>query len=310
VRPTLSSFVCAAVARSMTNGAGFAGAAGDRAAGWFHAAASTNRGYFGWIQAAYGKDYLPASGFLPRRDLILTSPAVTLDLRPAALPRWLRSFQTGFTTAFYHRASDRRFQEGTLTVYPVQLTFQDGGSLRLWATPEWQRLERPFTPVPGLTVDPGRYQFAQYGVTYRPDVSRRLWAFVTAQTGGYFDGRREQVNAQVRGAPDPRLALTVSHVGNRLRDVGPARASETTHLFYPEPRAALDPRVQLVGLYQYNSVSRQSSWNARAAWEFQPLSFVYLVYNGRGYRDPATAGTAVPPTERQLVLKLSYLGQL
>jgi hypothetical protein len=194
-------------------------------------------------------------------------------------------------------------------LFPVGLTFPDGGSLRLWVTPEWQVLDAPFTPVPGVTVDSGRYRFAQYGATYRPDLSRRLWAYVTVQSGGYFDGRRNQVIARLRGAPDPRLALTVDYIGNRLRDVGPLGADETTHLFYPELRAALNPRLQLVGLYQYNSVSRLSSWNGRLAWEFRPLSFVYLVYNDRGFREPDGGGPAAP-TERRLVVKVAYLAQL
>jgi hypothetical protein len=81
----------------------------------------------------------------------------------------------------------------------------------------------------------------------------------------------------------------------------------TTHLFYPEARFALNPRVQLVGLWQYSSVSDLASWNARVAWEFRPLSYLYLVYNDRGYRGPDSAAL---PTERQLILKLSYLSQL
>jgi hypothetical protein len=304
LRPTQSSYVRAAVARSATSGEG-----GDGTAAWVHTAASTNRGYFGWIQAVYAREYRASSGFLPRGDLILTSPAVTLDLRPAWTPRWLRSFQPGFSTAFYHRASDRDFQEGTVYTYPVGLTFQDGGSLRLWFTPEWQSLDRSFTPIRGVTIDSGSYRFTQYGATYRPDVSRKLWAWVTLQTGGYFDGRRDQAIVRVRTAPSPRAALTFDYVGNRLRGVGAARAGETTHLLYPELRMALNPRLQLVGLYQYNSVNRLSSWNARVAWEFRPLSYAYLVFNDRDFQDPALAGTAAP-RERQVILKVTYLGQL
>jgi hypothetical protein len=31
--------------------------------------------------------------------------------------------------------------------------------------------------------------------------------------------------------------------------------------------------------YQYNSLDGTGRWNIRFSWEYQPLSFVYLVFN-------------------------------
>jgi Domain of unknown function (DUF5916)/Carbohydrate family 9 binding domain-like len=302
VRPTRSSYVRAMVARSFTDGPG-----GDGVHVYAHAAMNQNYGYFGWIQSYISERYEARAGFVPRGNLILTSPAVALDLRPAWRPRWIRAFSPGFSTAVYHRASDGRFQEGNVYIYPAAVTFRDGGYVRLWVQPERQDLETEFVPFVGMPIGPGRYDFAQYGVTYKPDLSRKLWAWVTVASGGYFDGRRDKAIVRIRTAPSPRVALTFDYEGNRLRDVGVNRAGETTHLFYPEARFALNPRVQLVGLWQYSSVSELASWNARIAWEFRPLSYLYLVYNDRGYRGPDSPAL---PTERQLILKVSYLSQL
>ncbi len=301
VRPTRSSYVRAMAARSTTSDAG-----GEGTHFYAHAAGNWNYGYFGWIQSYISDGYEARTGFVPRGDMMLTSPAVSLDLRPSWRPRLLRNFNPGFSAAIYHRASDHRFQEGNVYIYPVALTFSDASYVRLWLQPERQDLEATFSPIPDIDIAPGRYDFSQYGVTYKPDLSRRLWAWVTVASGGYFDGQRDEIIARVRVAPSPRLALTFDYEGNRLRGVGTTAASATTHLYYPEIRAALNPRLQLVGLWQYNSVTGQSSWNGRLAWEYAPLSFAYLVYNDRYYDDRPTA----QPAERRLILKVSYLGQL
>jgi hypothetical protein len=305
VRPTRSSYIRGMVAQSTTTGAG-----GEGTHAYVHAAMNSNIGYFGWIESYISEGYQAATGFVPRGNLLLTSPAVTLDWRPSWRPSWVRAFTPGFTTAIYHRASDGRFQEGTVTLYPVQWTFQDGGSLRLWARPEWQRLERTFTPVPGVAIDPGDYTFAQYGVTYRPDLSRSVWAWVTLASGGYFDGRRDQAIVRVRAAPNPHVAVTFDYEGNRLSDVGRASTTRPTHLFYPELRMALHPRLQLVGLWQYSSTSRVAAWNARLSWEYRPLSYLHVVYNDRVFHDGGGIVRPAVTAQRQLIVKLSWLGQL
>jgi hypothetical protein len=305
VRPTASSYVRAAFARSFTSGP-----RGEGNAAWFHAASQGNRGYFGWIQSYYSEEYRPESGFLPRSNLILTSPAVTLDLRPAWRPSWVRLFNPGFSSAFYHRASDGRFQEGDIYIYPVTTTFQNSAYFRPFVHPQWQRLESDFSPVPGLTIPAGDYDFTDYGFTFRDDLSRKLWWWVTVGTGGYFDGRKSYIIYRMRVAPSPRTSLTIDYIGNRITDTGVDAVDVTTHLWYPELRLALNPRLQLSTLYQYNSVNRSSAWNARLSWEFRPLSYVYLVFNSRDFREPDGGWTGDPlPSESRLIAKATYLLQ-
>jgi hypothetical protein len=305
VRPSASSYVRAAVARSATSGA-----SGDGGAAWLHAAMQNNRGYFGWIQAYYGEEYLPESGFLPRPNLIITSPAVTLDLRPSWKPSWVRLFNPGFTSAFYHRASDSRFQEGSLTIYPLTTTFQNGSYLRPFVQPQWQRLGSDFSPVPGLTIPAGDCQFTDFGITFRDDLSRKLWWWVTVASGPYYDGRKSYLVYRMRVAPTPRASLTIDYVGNHITDVGTGEQAVITHLWYPELRLALNPRLQLATLYQYNSVNRSSAWNTRLSWEFRPLSYVYLVFNSRDFREPEGGWTGDPlPSESRLIAKATYLFQ-
>jgi hypothetical protein len=70
-----------------------------------------------------------------------------------------------------------------------------------------------------------------------------------------------------------------------------------------ETRLALSPRLQLIGSYQRDTEGNASLLNARLAWEFLPLSFVYLVVTDTraAYRSPDTS-----PAELRVVLKATY----
>ncbi|MEM8892704.1 MAG: hypothetical protein AAGD28_32285, partial [Bacteroidota bacterium] len=69
-------------------------------------------------------------------------------------------------------------------------------------------------------------------------------------------------------------------------------------------RFALNPRIQLSAFYQYNTFDKRGRWNIRASWEFQPLSFIYLVYN-----DTRIDGLDDPFQQQQFIGKVTFLKQ-
>lgn len=283
------------------------GLGGDGMAGEVWLSRRSNWGYAGWFQTFVTRDYRADAGFVVRNDLIITSPAVDLDLRPAWKPRWLRALTPGATMYLYHGASDRKLQEGYLRVNALSATFHDGATAALFVEPNWQVLTSPYELLSGVAAGPGRYDFRRYGVSLTSDQSTRLSAQVSASVGGYFDGQLRAVDATVRAAPSPRLALSVRYERNALRDIGPARGAGTSQLVQPELRAALNPRLQLLAFYQYNTAARTRAWNARLAWEFRPLSFAYLVYNENG---PSDGLRRAERRDRQLVFKLTWMKSL
>ncbi len=297
------------VLRAAFSGSTTSGAGGDGAAGYLWAYTDKPFGYFGWIQEYVGAEYQAAAGFVGRQNYVWTSPASTLDLRPTWKPRFVRKFNPGLLTSFYHDADDLEFREGYFRVSPIAAQFQSGAEVRLFWRPEWQRLERGFSPVPGIDLPTGRYQFSQFGVTWQPDLSRPYWAYVTLAAGRFFDGTRQQLIYRASPLPGPKLRLTVDYEGNRFRDVSPARVDRTTHLVSGLLRYTPTPALGVSAFYEYNSTTRLGVWNARLSWEFRPLSYLYLVYNDRRPRDenglPATR-----PTERQLLIKVTLLEQL
>ena len=68
---------------------------------------------------------------------------------------------------------------------------------------------------------------------------------------------------------------------------------------------AINPRLQLIGFYQKNTTDNLNSVNMRLAWEYQPLSYVYLVFNTLNYQGM----DATQQKQQSFLAKLSYLKQ-
>jgi len=107
-----------------------------------------------------------------------------------------------------------------------------------------------------------------------------------------------------RLAPIPHVAFTFDYERNELRKMGFENQNLNTDLITVGSRFALNPRVQLSAFYQYNTFDEQGRWNVRTSWEYQPLSFIYLVFN-----DTQIDGLDEPFQEQQFIGKVTFLKQ-
>lgn len=238
----------------------------------------TNDIYIGHIQAVISEGYNPRSGFVDDTNYIVTSPAITRKWRPRWKPSFVRQINPGLTVFLYNRQSDLVFREGFLSFRILDVDFQNGGKLTYAVIPNGQNLFAPFFPI-GIEIAPGRYEYVRQRMGYTSDLSRRLAGSVSYTTGGYFDGRLNTLLLSGRIAPDPRLACTLSYEFNKITSLGINDVSRDTHLTGIEMRLAMNPRVQLISFYQYNTAASRATLNARFVWEYRPLSFLYLVWN-------------------------------
>jgi hypothetical protein len=275
----------------------------DLAATWF-VGRSTARSYIGWLGAAVGEQYAPSTGFVSRPNVLLTSPAASLTLQPAWLPTRVVWLNPGVTTFFYNTPSTRALQEGEIR-WRTEVLLRDGATITPYAVQNFQRLQRPFALLPGVTIAPAALDYVRAGLTVRSDQSRRLALTTDLSTGDFFDGSLRRAEVTSRWTPTPFVSLAAAYEVNRLQAIGTRDTSLTTHLFAPELRVFLNPRVQWSAFYQYNTAQRLGTLNARFSWEFAPLSFLYVVYNDR--RATVLDGL---PNANSLVVKLSWLRQM
>ncbi|MEO0996788.1 MAG: DUF5916 domain-containing protein [Pseudomonadota bacterium] len=277
-------------------------ATGDGFAGQLWAYYENNLLYAGFLQY-FNKDYNPGVGLeILDTNYVMYSPAISFDFRSERLPRSVRSFAPSASAFIYRSSDDGDLLFGYAPLRPVRVEFHNGAQVDLIVEPNWQRLEQPFAPV-GLEIAPGDYDYLRYRLALRSDQSARLSGDLEIETGDYFDGELTSYKLSARYSPSPHIELTADVDINRLREIGVGRRDRNTRLYSANLRFAPNPRLQINALYQRNSVGDRSDWNARVAWEYRPLSYLYVVYNRAEAAglDPASRATG-----RQLIAKLTY----
>lgn len=268
---------------------------------------STNN-YKIWLtQSVVTKDFNPEMGFVARKDIIGTTPGMNWYYRGDLLPfrKVLRAFEPGFLPEFYWQASTGKLIERQTWFFPLWLNFQKGGYLGYSINPIYQNLTEPFAPL-GVQFKEGKYNFFQQQVWFSTDPSKVIYAFGQLDWGSYFNGRLSIADFNLQFSPSPHFSLLGKWNRNKFKEAGIDRLDKTVDLFGIEGRFALNPRLQLIAFYQQNSDNDSKNYNIRLAWEYQPLSFLYIVFNHNGFQNEMS----VRKVEDHAIFKLSYLRQI
>lgn len=245
----------------------------------------------------------PKVGFVSRHNVIAVNSGFFFNIRKEWFPKWLRALEPGMFPEIYFDAQTRRLQELRISLNPLWVTLQNGGFMGAFFDPTFQRLEETFSPV-GIDILPGDYRYVRSNIMAGSDPSKKLSYFIFTSWGGYYNGRLWTVDGNIRLAPIPHFQMNFSYQNNQFRGVGTNREDANVHLWSIESRMAVNPRLQLIGFYQFNSSASREVWNVRLSWEFRPLSYVYLVFNQRGF-DAINERLQ----SRHLIGKVTYLKQ-
>jgi hypothetical protein len=216
----------------------------------------------------------------------------------------LRAWEPGISPEFYHQSSTGTLVERTWTFYPLWLNFQSGAFFGYGIIPSYQRLTDPFQPL-GITILPGDYSYNRQQIWLSSDPSKFLNLGGIYTWGPYFNGKLNTGDWFAEFAPVPHFSLTVRFNRNHFMGVGEAKTTTTIDLYSIQGRFALNPRVQLIAFYQKNSENQSQNYNIRFSWEYQPLSYIYLVYNHAGFNSLQQTFQS----EDHIIAKISYLKQ-
>jgi hypothetical protein len=247
-------------------------------AGNLFAGLNRNDWYAGWVTKWVSQDYLPGMGFTFANNVIHHNPGGYYIWRPKKEKSLFRRGDPGFFVNYYHNASDGKFQQADLYIFPVYQWFRDNSFLEISFFPTWQNIDFDFEPL-GITVPQGRYFYVRNLMQYNTDRSRKLSGGASANFGKFYDGRLATIAADLRIAPTPHAALTLDYELNSARSLGANNTDKDVHLYSGGLRLALNPQLQGTVFYQYNTLNKTGRWNARLSWEYRPLSFLYLVFN-------------------------------
>lgn len=257
-----------------------------------------------WTESILTEDFNPALGFVSRKDVIGTTPGFTANLRGKRIPfpSKIRSLQPGVSANIFHQASTGKLTEQDIKVTPFYVEMQDGGFYTISANVIKQNLISDFKPL-GLVIPVGAYDYVRYTLQAGSDPSKKVSYTASHNFGKYYDGSLRSADLSLSVIPVPHISLKGSVNWNQFNQVGGETGFKEVTLYTMQGRLALNPRIQLVGLYQHSS-SGLESYNVRFAWEYSPLSYFYFVVNSR-----ETLVADLTQREQQGIIKISFLKQ-
>ena len=272
-------------------------------AGRIAATSTTNKYYMGYVSDIVSEDYEPGMGFVFQKDVVVHSPGGYAIVRPKSLP-FIRRWDPGVFFNYFHDFEDfGNFQQANIYIFPIYTWFKDNSFIEASFTPTWQNINFDFSPL-GLQIAQGNYEYTRYTLRYNTDQSKKFSGSIRYDFGNFYNGIRNSVNAGLRYAPVPHVALNANYENNNINGVGILSENLTTDLYTASLRLALNPRVQLSTFYQYNSFDEQGRWNVRFSWEYMPLSFLYIVFN-----DTQTDAFDPVQSSTQFISKITLLKQ-
>lgn len=248
--------------------------------------------------------YNPAMGFVSRKNVMSNSQGFEFNIRKNWMPKLIRFWSPGIYTELYHSLKTGSLVEQRILGSPFWLGLQNGGAIGVFAEAAVQRLEEDFTPV-GITIKPGNYNYTRKGVLLSSDPSAKYSGSSEYMWGGYYNGSLQNLNSKLRIAPIPHINVGLSWNWSKFENLGVRQETKEVNLILMESRFAINPRVQLIGFYQKNTTDDLDALNLRFAWEYQPLSYVYLVFNQLNY----TGSDLIKQHEQTFLTKLSFLKQ-
>ena len=137
------------------------------------------------------------------------------------------------------------------------------------------------------------------------DPSSKYYISANYDFGKYYNGHLNYLEIETRFAPIPHVNLGATFQQSQFKQLGDLQTDKRINLLILESRFALNPRIQLIGFYQKNTTDNLNALNLRFSWEYQPLSYIYVVFNQLNYTGDALS----KQHEQTFLTKLSFLKQ-
>ncbi|OUS00990.1 hypothetical protein A9Q86_09605 [Flavobacteriales bacterium 33_180_T64] len=164
------------------------------------------------------------------------------------------------------------------------LTFKNQSSIYGWIIHEYVNLKYAFDPLNnGNAIMVDQYNYMDTGLGYSSADNKKFQYGGDVGFGSYYSGHRNQfsVNAQYRLMPSARLQLRYERNGIDLKALG----SDTFHLARFTGEIFFSNRLNWTTYVQYNTQFDNFNINSRLQWEYNPLSYIYLVISDNYNQD-------------------------
>jgi hypothetical protein len=267
---------------------------------------------FDWVPDRYGirteilkvgRAFNPEVGFLRRTDFTRSFVSGRFSPRPSNM-RAIRKFTYEAGLEYYENGAgqvESRQQNGRFSI-----EFDNSDFFSVEGNVNYDLLVRPFSPVTGVVIPAGAYDYNDMIVSYNLGQQRRLSGNISLQLGEYYDGTIKSVSfSQGRFAILKQFSIEPRVSYNQ---VDRPSGSFVTRLYGMRSDYGFSPRMFASALLQYSSADRAFSSNLRFRWEYRPGSEFFVVWTddqNTNPLDPHQNGWAL--RNRAFVVKMTRL---
>jgi hypothetical protein len=264
----------------------------------------SDRFHYGGQYQDVGQRFNAEMGYIPRLDIRATR------LRGGWTPRpgWggIRQFLFNGESEYFENHAGR--VESRTHALSAQMQRQDTSGAFVSVAREFDNLTTPFTTA-GTTLPVGPYSWTTATVNYSSNRTRRVFGSVGGDFGGYYNGDRQAVRANLSIQVGKTLLFEPNYTHNRVTLAG--RPLYTSNVLNFRASHSFSPDFYLKGFVQYNDDRKTASFNFLWWYHYKPGSDLYVVYNQGWDTDlPLTSREVLSQSarvrSRSLAIKFTY----
>ncbi len=245
-----------------------------------------------------GENYDPGVGFVDRENFKYFTALVSQTWLNQQGPFIFHTFQP-----FGNTFLDKRENRVISSEYGLEWVFtrrnQDSGGIRL--TSVYERLTSEFGLAQDVVLPVGQYDFYRINFRYTQAIDRTMRTGVQFETGSFYDGWLHTLNISPGWYISKHLQLNLEYLYNYGRFDG--RADRLNfQIARLRVGTALDRKLSLNGLFQYNGAQDIFSLNARFRYNFREGQDLWIVLNSGYNTDRMSTLPPLPSVNNQSVL--------
>ena len=277
---------------------------GDDVAGVVDYTWKNDRFNYGGQYLDVGEHFNAEMGYIPRLDI--RSGNVRGGWTPR--PKFGGIRQMTFAGSANYYENHAGIVDSKQQAASVQMQRQDTSGAFAAVVHEYDNLSAPFVTA-GSAVRVGDYTWTYAQMSYSSNRTRRMYGSVGGDIGGYYNGDRQTLRANVTLQMGKTLLFEPNYTHNRV--TFPGRPVYNSNVLNFRVSHSFSPDFYLKGFVQYNDDRNTASFNFLWWYHYKPGSDLYVVYN-QGWdldlpltsRDVPTASSRV--RSRALTLKMTY----
>ncbi len=280
-------------ARTFTPGASGRDWAAATRAKWTSGRFETGLGY-----VDIAEKFNAEMGFVPRRDIRNVTGQVAWTPRP----KWkgVRQLRFNIDTSYFENHAGRKESAGT--GYDVTLTQQNSANATFSFDTHYDYLTADWS-TSGGQMAAGGYSWQNARLRYSSNQARRVYASLTADAGGYYNGDKQSYQAEFSFLPLETLLVESFYTRNRV--VLPVTGAYATNVLSTRVSYSFSPALFVKSYLQYNDATRTASVNLLLWYIYRPGSDLYLVYN-QGWETDAPGPQNLRTRGRSIAVKFTY----